>query len=1257
VSEWCAPKDLPDLRRVGLIALDTETRDDRLRNELGSGWPFRQGHVCGISVACRAEGGTRGFYFPIRHLDTPNFEPEQVYQWVRDHIAAGVRFVTQNGLYDWGWLRTEAGIRMPPSEQLEEIGALATMVDENRFKYSLDALCAWRELPGKDDTLLRVGITALGLISSKRKKLTPQNHIWQLPAHYVGPYAEADAVNTLALFESLNPILDQEGTRAAYRLECDILPMVLEMLLRGIRVDLDAAARAHDLLLSKRDAALAELSKELGCAIGMHELQGRKWLVQAFEREKVSFPRTKQGNPSFAGGKLGWMTGHAHYLPRLIAVANKYNKAAGDFLQAHIIGHAVNGRLHAEINPHRSEASGTKSSRFSYSDPPLQQMPSRDPELAPLIRGVFLPEDGEVWAKPDASQQEFRFVVHYANQHHLRRAAEAVARYRDDADADFHALAATITGLDRSSAKAVNFAKIYGAGVAKFAAMIGKPVEEAQRLYNQYDRELPFLHELSKVYGRRAEHPGYITLYDGARRHFNRFAPPGKWSKGAGPCGLEEAHARVRDPGHPWYRERLQRVDQHTALNALIQGSAARHTKLWMRACWREGIVPLLQMHDCLDCSVGSREQAELVARLGEEAVQLDVPMRVDLKYGRTWGDASHTWDELNGTTPRMAATASTISIPESSQGLQWATPTIVELIGVMPWDVDPINYRPPPPPPPKSNGRYPSGNHDQPERGRLVAQYVYLDAGGRNYLQVRRYEWFTTTADGTSEKQKSFPQYRWTGTQWAKGCKGLPKIPFRLPELIAAPRTTLVAICAGEKDVLTLARLGYVATCNPGGEIPKAWTPELNCWFVGRPVIIVEDNDDTGRAHTREVAQALAGVAASIKVLRFPDVPEHEDITWWVEGGHGKDELDARIAAAPPPDDGTLESVRASSIEMEALDWLWPERFALGKIGIIAGLPDEGKGQLLAYIAARCTRADLSWPNDEGRAPLGNMLLLTAEDDPKDTVVPRFAAAGADLDRIEIVKMVRDRDDKSGQQRRRTFSLVNDLEKLRQKIVEVGDVVLILIDPISAYLGVGKVDSFRDADVRAVLTPLKELAEELRVAVVAIMHFNKRADVLNMMLRICNSIAFAAASRHAFGIVDDPDHARKLMVRGKNNLARKDDRALAFHFDEREVGKDRRNNKSIRAPFIVFEPGYVDITASEALQAVNNNKAPGARDEAKKFLSEFLACGPKPSAEVEEAAEANGISRRTLFRVKGELLIAARKDGMTGGWVWQLPE
>ena len=160
---WTTPIELPDLRRVGIIALDTETNDEGLRADRGSAWPWHGGYVCGISVAWRDDSGIRGNYFPLRHPDSENFERENVARWLKDHIAAGVRIVTQNGLYDWGWLWADLGIAMPPSEQLEEIGALATLIDENRFSYGLDALCAWRGLPGKDTTLLEEAVKAAGL--------------------------------------------------------------------------------------------------------------------------------------------------------------------------------------------------------------------------------------------------------------------------------------------------------------------------------------------------------------------------------------------------------------------------------------------------------------------------------------------------------------------------------------------------------------------------------------------------------------------------------------------------------------------------------------------------------------------------------------------------------------------------------------------------------------------------------------------------------------------------------------------------------------------------------------------------------------------------------------------------------------------------------------------------------------------------------------------------------------------------------------
>ena len=336
-------------------------------------------------------------------------------------------------------------------------------------------------------------------------------------------------------------------------------------------------------------------------------------------------------------------------------------------------------------------------------------------------------------------------------------------------------------------------------------------------------------------------------------------------------------------------------------------------------------------------------------------------------------------------------------------------------------------------------------------------------------------------------------------------------------------------------------------------------------------------------------------------------------------------------------------------------MEWIWPGRFAVGKLGIIAGLPDEGKGQILCDIAARITRPESAWPCNEGIAPFGNVILLTAEDDIADTVHPRLKAAGADSDRVEIVQMVREGESE------RMFSLITDLAILRQKIFEVGDVRLVQIDPISAYLGVKKIDSFRNTDVRAVLSPLVSLAAELRVGIIGIMHFNKKTDVTNALLRISDSLAFGATARHVYAAINDPENMRKLFVKGKNNLAPFEQKALAYNFSVREVGTDEKTGEPILAPHIVWHPDYVDVTASEAMQAAAESKSPAARDTAKQFLTQLLSNGPCPSADVEEAAEANGVPRRTLFRAKAELRIVAMKDGpMKEGqrtWRWHLPQ
>ena len=646
---WQPPSELPDLRNVGTIALDNEGKVDGITASLGSSWPWGAGFICGISVAYRINGAVYSHYVPLRHPDSPNFDREQVQRWLRDLFASNTRIVTQNGLFDYGWLSTDLGIAMPPAERLEEIGALATMVDENRTSYTLANLCKWRGIPGKDEQLLMEGCNALGLIPKGRKKFVPQAHIWQLPAHYVGPYAEGDGVNTLLLYESLDPVLDREKTRDAYRLEVELMPMVHAMRKRGIRVDTAHAEQVRDLMLAKRDAVLKQLSEKHGADVGMTAIRSDKQLAKICDGYGISYPRTPKGNPSFTAGLSGWIDKSDHWLPLLVDRARKYDNSA-KFVE-NTIDHTKNGRVYAEIHPHRSDVGGSRTSRFSYSHPALQQTPKHNEELAPLIRSLYLPEEGETWASCDLNQQEFRMIVHYSVRRKLPGAIEMRDEYIRNPRLDIHQAAADRSNgaLNRQGGKGLNFGKFYGMGIESFAKRISKPPEEARALYELYDQIMPFVSRLTDVCKQLVWRDGYLPLLDGMRMHFNQWvAGIGKWEKGAGPCSREEAERRTHDPGHPWYGQKLYRADVHKALNSLIQSSSARYTKMWMLDVWKAGVTPTIQMHDSLDLSVTSPEQAEIVACLGEKVIGLEIPMVVDVKFGRNWNDAKHTWDELH---------------------------------------------------------------------------------------------------------------------------------------------------------------------------------------------------------------------------------------------------------------------------------------------------------------------------------------------------------------------------------------------------------------------------------------------------------------------------------------------------------------------------------------------------------------------------------------------------------------------------------
>src|SRR5262249_31239914 len=362
----------------------------------------------------------------------------------------------------------------------------------------------------------------------------------------------------------------------------------------------------------------------------------------------------------------------------------------------------------------------------------------------------------------------------------------------------------------------------------------------------------------------------------------------------------------------------------------------------------------------------------------------------------------------------------------------------------------------------------------------------------------------------------------------------------------------------------------------------------------------------------------------------------------------NGGEQRDDRAGEHADQDADELVIIGDDEEEICAVDWMWPDRFALGKFGLIAGMPDMGKGQIAAFIAAAVT-AGVELPCNEGRAPQGNVIWFNAEDGRRDTVSPRLIAAGADRKRVKFVSSARI----SGKDK--TFNLASDLRLLRKAINRIGNVVLVIIDPVSAYLGVGKVDSRQATDLRGVLTPLTEMAEELRVAVIGIAHFNKKDDVKSALLRVSDSLAWVAAARHVYAVLDDPeDKERKLFVKAKNNLS-PDKKALRYGIGVRTVGRDEKRGKDIDAPFIVWHSQHVDITANEAMQAAEGRTA---KREAREFLLERLEAGTVNSDDIIEEAKQEGIAVMTLRRAKKELGIRSRKQrgSADGAWVWELP-
>jgi DNA polymerase I-like protein with 3'-5' exonuclease and polymerase domains len=606
-ASWSPPASLPNLTECKEFSIDLETRDPNLRTK-GSGWARKDGEIIGVAVAW--EGGRT--YLPFSHLGGGNLDKDIVYRWLKKQLESNNTKVFHNAAYDLGWLTSEG---FTVNGKIVDTLIAAPLLDEHSFSYSLDNLGEKYCNQRKSENLLDEALNAYGL--------KDKGDMWKLPAKYVGIYAEQDASLTLDLWKILKEKIQEENLTKVFQTEMDIVRLVIEMRMKGVRVDLEKAEKTMKDLTVKEQAILLEIKREYGVDV---DIWANASIQQAFDKINLYYPYTEKGSPSF---QANWLENHEHDLPRAIARARKYNKAGGTFIKKMIFDHEVNGRIHAEAHSSRSEKGGTVTGRFSYSNPNLQQVPARDPEIGPMIRSIFIPDDGEEWCCFDYSQQEPRITVHYASRLKMTGADQAVRSYLEG-NADFHQIVADMANIPRKQAKNINLGLTYGMGVKKLINELGVSEEEGNLLLSQYHTKVPFIKGLMDYCTKLASDRGYIKTLGGRKARFDLWEPNGTYNE-VSPLPIEKALDK--------YGPELKRAFTYKALNRLIQGSAADMTKLAMLEVRKQGIIPLLQVHDELDFSLSTEEQKQTVKEAMINCVNLSVPMEIDMEIGKSWGE------------------------------------------------------------------------------------------------------------------------------------------------------------------------------------------------------------------------------------------------------------------------------------------------------------------------------------------------------------------------------------------------------------------------------------------------------------------------------------------------------------------------------------------------------------------------------------------------------------------------------------------
>jgi DNA polymerase I-like protein with 3'-5' exonuclease and polymerase domains len=646
------PEDL-DLRGIDTVAVDIETYDPNLKTK-GLGAIRNDGFICGIAVAT----GKDTAYFPLRHSDT-DIDPariDKIWEVLNKKIFQNenITKIFHNAMYDVCWIRAVTGKKM--KGRIVDTMIAASVIDENRFKYSLDALSK----DYLDESKYKYDLQQKTLEWSGGTVKDPMTNMHKLPAYIVKDYAKQDVDLTYKLWNLFNKKIDevlytkedgdQKTCRKIFELETKLFLCLVDMKFKGVKIDTAQAILFGRHLKKRRDQIVKAIENKTGIRVDIWAASSIKNLL---EHQKITdykeTPKSKM--PQLP---KDYLKTHKNKCLRMIAKAREYDKAVNTFIEG-LLGYVHEGRIHADINQIRSDAGGTVTGRFSMSNPNLQQIPSKG-FIGAKMRELFIPEDGCKWGSFDYSQQEPRIVVHYAIKIGLP-GTENLQEEFDKDDADFHQIVADMANISRKQAKTINLGLFYGMGKIKLQKELGLDQTEAKTLFNDYHNRVPFVRRLSQeLIDFSKKNKLLFTLYDRFCR-FDKWETTNKeWNPETNRFNqvtlytekdareafkaeiLDKFKEKKIDPNYmDWFERYYTPAFTYKALNRLIQGSAADMTKKAMVDLYEKGIVPHIQIHDEL-CFSTTDHEAELIKETMEQTILLEVKNKVDYESGPNWG-------------------------------------------------------------------------------------------------------------------------------------------------------------------------------------------------------------------------------------------------------------------------------------------------------------------------------------------------------------------------------------------------------------------------------------------------------------------------------------------------------------------------------------------------------------------------------------------------------------------------------------------